>query len=190
MRRFQYVLPTIQQHFDTDHPEYARPRPEGSHPELLVLHHTGGHYAGDWPILTGQTDRWVSVHYYVTRDGTVWYLTDEALRASHAGVSVWEGRHNVNDFSLGIEMESTGHNGYTDPQYWGTVWLCMNLCLRYHIPFEGVVGHKHIAPGRKWDPGMLNLEEFRAHMGRVLAHDYLSDEANIRVNASLDDIRL
>src|SRR5262245_25653555 len=47
----------------------------------------------------------VSAHYTIDRDGTIAAHVSESRRAWHAGPSkVKDGRTNVNDFSIGIEL--------------------------------------------------------------------------------------
>ena len=95
----------------------------------------------------------VSPHYLVARDGTVYQLVREWNVAWHAGVSKMpgkNGRTNVNDFSIGIEMIGTKTSGYTDKQYAGLKKLIADIKSRHTIKY--VVGHDDIAPGRKTDP--------------------------------------
>ena len=55
----------------------------------------------------------VSSHYLIGRDGRIINLVDEKYRAWHAGVSEWKGIDNLNNNSIGIELENPGHEfGY------------------------------------------------------------------------------
>ena len=75
-------------------------------------------------------------------------------RAWHAGVSEFNGRQNCNDFSIGIELEGTEHQPYTDAQYQSLVQLTRQLMQDFPaITLDRIVGHQQIAPGRKTDPG-------------------------------------
>ncbi len=93
----------------------------------------------------------VSSHFVVRRDGGLWQFVPCAKRAWHAGVSAWEGRERVNDFSVGIELEGTDIEPYAGAQYTMLARLVKALVRRY--PITAVVGHSDIAPGRKTDPG-------------------------------------
>jgi hypothetical protein len=55
------------------------------------------------------------------------------------------------DFSIGIELEGTDFEPFTDLQYAVLARLTDALRLRY--PLADIAGHEHIAPGRKTDPG-------------------------------------
>jgi AmpD protein len=63
-----------------------------------------------------------------------------------------DSRDQINDFSIGIELVASGpHSDYTDDQYETLLALIASIRTRY--PITAIVGHEHIAPGRKSDPG-------------------------------------
>jgi len=93
----------------------------------------------------------VSAHFLVRRDGQVVQFVDAGLRAWHAGRSLWQGRDNCNDFSIGIELEGLEGQTFEVPQYAALVRLLAALARRY--PLRQVTGHEHVAPERKQDPG-------------------------------------
>ena len=96
----------------------------------------------------------VSSHFLIRRDGTLIQFVPTHMRAWHAGQSSFRGRSNVNDFSLGIELEGTDDSPFTDAQYDALTQLTNTLMLVYpRIDVAGLVGHSDIAPGRKTDPG-------------------------------------
>lgn len=93
----------------------------------------------------------VSAHFYVSRTGEPVQFVACGCRAWHAGASSWRGRDRCNDFSVGIELEGTDGEPYTDRQYDVLAALTRALLARY--PIADIVGHADIAPGRKTDPG-------------------------------------
>jgi AmpD protein len=93
----------------------------------------------------------VSAHFFIRRDGTLIQFVPCALRAWHAGVSVWQGRERCNDFSIGIELEGCDELAFAPVQY--AVLARLLTALRGHFPIRDIVGHADIAPGRKTDPG-------------------------------------
>ena len=136
--------------------------------ELLVLHNISlppGQYgngriaqlflgqlpAGVDPFLDTVRDLRVSAHLVIARDGTAVQFVGLRQRAWHAGVSWFEGRPRCNDFSIGIELEGTDVDPYTDAQYAALAALAPRL--RAALPLRAVRGHCHIAPVRKTDPG-------------------------------------
>lgn len=93
----------------------------------------------------------VSAHFYIRRDGRVVQFVGCDSRAWHAGQSSWCERENCNDFSVGIELEGSDSQPYSDEQYVSLWHLLDALLMRY--PISAIAGHCHIAPGRKTDPG-------------------------------------
>jgi AmpD protein len=143
-------------------------RPQGTAIELIVIHNISlppGVFDGDavielftnrldWdahPYYQGIRGLKVSAHFFIRRDGTLIQFVPCTLRAWHAGVSSWQERECCNDFSIGIELEGTDDQPFTDAQY-ATLAPLVQL-LKQAYPIRAVVGHSDIAPGRKTDPG-------------------------------------
>ena len=144
------------------------PRPAGAAVELVLIHSISqppGEYGGDAieQLFTNRLD-WdahpyyreirgleVSAHFLVRRDGELLQFVSCDERAWHAGPSSWQGRADCNDFSVGIELEGLEGEGFEVAQYVALTRLIGALALRY--PVAAVVGHEHVAPGRKNDPG-------------------------------------
>lgn len=144
------------------------PRPANTAVELAVLHSISlppGVYGGDAiaRLFTNQLD-WsahpyfqtirgleVSAHFLIRREGVVQQFVSCDDRAWHAGRSSWQGRENCNDWSVGIELEGLEGDVFEPGQYLALTRLLQALHQRY--PIAQLVGHEHIAPGRKIDPG-------------------------------------
>jgi AmpD protein len=94
----------------------------------------------------------VSAHLLIRRDGSMIQFVPFTRRAWHAGVSHFNGRERCNDFSIGIELEGTDTDRYTDVQYDQLIDVLAALKQRY-ASLTDVRGHADIAPGRKTDPG-------------------------------------
>lgn len=97
----------------------------------------------------------VSAHYIITRSGRVVQLVPPRYKAWHAGESRLpfpdDQRESVNAFSVGIELlEATGRP-FTSLQYLALAALIKRLSRKHRI--KNVLGHEHVAPGRKNDPG-------------------------------------
>ncbi len=135
---------------------------------LIVLHNISlppGEYggAGIIELFTNQLDpqahpyyagihqHKVSAHFLIRRDGQLLQFVSCLKRAWHAGVSQWQQRERCNDFSVGIELEGSDFEAYTEAQYANLQSLLAALQLSY--PIQAIVGHSDIAPGRKTDPG-------------------------------------
>ena len=129
---------------------------KGSDIKAIVLHHTGkgGMIAAVKWFKTKKSG--VSAHYVIDRDGTIVQMVKDENKAWHCGVSVLHGRPHVNRFSIGIEIVSTGEDGYTDEQYESVIFLCKMAKKKYDIEDDWIVGHAKIAPGRKYDPAKFD----------------------------------
>jgi len=127
-------------------------RPKGQEPTLIVLHSTAG--ASDRGDVAWCCDprAKVSYHAIVGRTGEVFVLVPFHERAWHAGVSEWQGRSNVNDFSLGLAF-SNRHDG-KEPLTRQQMDVMRGLVqgIRQRLPGIRVVTHGMVAPGRKDDP--------------------------------------
>ena len=127
--------------------------------DTLVLHYTGMQSGQAALDRLRDPQAQVSSHYVVEEDGRVFRLVPEALRAAHAGVSLWQGRSMLNDSSIGIEIVNPGHEwGYRPfpaAQLDAVQDLCRAVLSRHPIPPLRVVAHSDIAPNRKQDPGEL-----------------------------------
>ena len=144
------------------------PRPAGVAVDLVVVHSISlppGEYGGDAieRLFTNRLD-WeahpyyrqicglqVSAHFLVRRDGELLQFVSCDARAWHAGQSMWKGRADCNDFSIGIELEGLEGERFEAAQY-GSLARAITALVR-HYPIAAVAGHEHVAPGRKNDPG-------------------------------------
>ncbi len=96
----------------------------------------------------------VSAHFLIKRDGEILQFVPLDKRAWHAGKSCFQGRDSCNDFSIGIELEGADTIPYTDRQYQSLVELSNTIMEEYPaIDKDRIIGHEHIAPDRKTDPG-------------------------------------
>jgi N-acetylmuramoyl-L-alanine amidase len=131
---------------------------------FLVLHYTELDLASSVRALTGAS---VSAHYLVSDalPPVIYGLVDETCRAWHAGASHWQGRDNLNDTSIGIEIVNPGVSinpdgtlawyAFPAEQIDAVAELAREIIARYEIDPTCVVAHSDIAPRRKYDPGPL-----------------------------------
>ena len=180
------VRRVVSPHFDQ--------RPEPSDISLLVIHYIslppeqfGGGYVDDFfqgklnpkvhPYFNEIYQIRVSAHCLIERDGRVTQYVSFNQRAWHAGVSSFEGREKCNDFSIGIELEGSDQQPFTEAQYRELAVLTKRIMAAYpQITKQRIVGHCDIAPERKIDPGrgfalyykfqLLGLLEQRLHKKR------------------------
>lgn len=172
-------------------------------PTLIVLHYTasgGADGAGDAEYLSRASAR-ASAHVVVGRNGSIDQIIPFNKKAWHAGVSEYKGRKNVNDFSIGIEIDNWGwlkngksHSGqvvpeqfrfsgtrsghsqweaYREEQLQAVKEVVQSICDNY--PITDIVGHEDIAPGRKQDPGPA-LEKFMTELKEIHFEEDVTDK--------------
>lgn len=147
-------------------------RPSECEPELIVIHSIslppaqyGGPYIDqlftnslnpyEHPYFADIHQLTVSSHLLIRRCGEIVQYVGFDRRAWHAGASDYQGRTRCNDFSIGIELEGTDTDTYTEQQYHQLFAVIQRLLKTYpSLSPERITGHEHIAPGRKTDPGV------------------------------------
>lgn len=77
-------------------------------PDTLVLHFTAGGSLASAVKTLASPDVKASAHLVVGRGGEVVQMIPFDRIAWHAGVSSWNGRTNLNRFSIGIEIDNAG----------------------------------------------------------------------------------
>ncbi len=146
-------------------------RPEGAEVDLLVIHCISlppHRYGGNdieaffCNCLDGSRHPYfhkiqhlkVSAHFLIRRDGELLQFVATHMRAWHAGVSEHHGRCDVNDFSIGVELEGADDQPFAERQYQTLIELTRVLTAVYPgIDAANLVGHCDVAPARKTDPG-------------------------------------
>ncbi|WOE33156.1 MULTISPECIES: 1,6-anhydro-N-acetylmuramyl-L-alanine amidase AmpD [unclassified Acinetobacter] len=154
-------------------------RPNDTEIELIVLHNIslppsqfGGGYIQqffqnqlDWnihPYFKTIEGMQVSAHLLILRTGDVLQFVNFADRAWHAGRSIYLGKNECNDYSIGIELEGSDDLDFTMIQYQKLAEVVVVLQEKYPKIQQHIAGHSDIAPGRKTDPGpFFNWMKFR-----------------------------
>lgn len=150
----------------------------GNNPQFIVLHFTAGGFDGAIQTLTQPGG--LSSHYVISKKGEITQLVKEENIAFHAGKSFYDGLTDLNNCSIGIEMENWGslyknnlgkicrwtgaeHTGrfkFVNQIYWdyypfiqlaSVTELIRDIKTRFSL--IKIVGHDQIAFGRKNDPG-------------------------------------
>ena len=162
-----HCLTSVRQH----HSPNQSARDVGCVVDLLVLHNIslppgefGGCHVEDFfcnnlevglhPFFLEIADVKVSAHLLIDRAGLITQFVPFNRKAWHAGKSCFAGREDCNDFSIGIELEGTDDEHFTDSQYLSLINITKLLMQEYpEITEDRIVGHSDIAPDRKTDPG-------------------------------------
>ena len=151
--------------------------------KYLIIHYTGmiDFYSAYRKLNDLKSE--VSCHYLISREGKIYNLLCPKFKGWHAGISEWKNVKNLNDYSIGIELENKGHeHGYknfTDSQYYKLKKLIKFLKSNFFIQDKDIIFHSDIAPNRKKDPGekfiikKLGIERFNFHKRKNLSIDGL-----------------
>ncbi len=123
-------------------------------PNFVIIHHTAQNSC-EQTLQTFTLPRTqVSAHYVICKDGTIYHMLNDYLRAWHAGNSRWGNLTDVNSSSIGIEIDNNGFEIFTDQQINSLLILLGALKKNYSIPASNFIGHADIAPTRKNDPNV------------------------------------
>lgn len=146
-------------------------RPENTEIDLIVIHNISlppGEFGGPWidylftnqlpaehhPYFASIHQLQVSSHALIRRNGEITQFVPFHKRAWHAGQSEYQGRSRCNDFSIGIELEGSDDQPFSEQQYQSLGELIQALLANYpDLSTSRITGHSDIAPGRKTDPG-------------------------------------
>lgn len=123
-------------------------------PNFVVIHHTAQN-STEQTLKTFTTPRTqVSAHYVIGRDGQVYHMLSDYLRAWHGGVAKWGNTTDINSSSIGIELDNNGFEPFDLRQISSLLTLLDTLKKNHNIPAANFIGHSDIAPGRKVDPNV------------------------------------
>lgn len=137
--------------------------------DLIIVHSSVGSFGSSLGWLTNPASG-VSSHYLVSPAGDIAFIVPEEDIAWHAGVSFWQGRSNLNRYSIGIELANRGGmkgipaEPYPAVQLQTAAALIADICRRRTINPDRnhIVSHADVAPGRKHDPIALDMNTLRA----------------------------
>jgi N-acetylmuramoyl-L-alanine amidase len=121
-------------------------------PNFVIIHHTAQNSCEQTLQTFTLARTQVSAHYVICKDGTVYHMLNDLLRAHHAGVSKWGNTTDLNSSSIGIELDNNGFEHFTEQQMQSLLTLLDRLKKAYSIPAPNFIGHGDIAPTRKNDP--------------------------------------
>jgi hypothetical protein len=172
----------------------------------VLAHHTGSYddiadqpsdqsYA-QWMAFEGRADLNPPIcNLALSAEGVVYVCSSG--NANHAGEARASGpmpaAPDGNALYVGIEAMNSGTQG------WGSVGrdvsgaevtqgeayarLCAALCLHYGWPASHVRGHKETSVTGKWDPGGLDMDNFRAAVARLMSEEDIVTPEDIKAIA-------
>ena len=110
---------------------------------LIVLHTTEAPAKSSLNKLSERGE----AHYCVVEDGTVYRIVDRNREAFHAGRSMWNGKEDCDEYTIGIEVVGYHDKAVTLQQIAALKELVARLKRMYSVPDARVVCHSHVAYG-------------------------------------------
>ena len=138
-------------------PNFNTPKRQKKNIKYIIIHYTG--MKNELSALNRLTDykSKVSAHYFIKKNGKIINLVPDLYEAWHAGKSNWKNIQSLNRYSIGVEIQNSGHENlyekYSNKQMNSVKKLLKFLTVRYKVNCKNILGHSDIAPNRKKDPG-------------------------------------
>jgi len=123
---------------------------------FILLHTTEGPSKGSLSKVRQNGE----AHYFIDEAGVVYRVIHQNRVAYHAGRSMWDGRTNLDLYSLGIEIAGYHDRGITQAQYGAARELLAELQRVYNVPDERILTHSMVAYGAP------NRWHKKSHRGR------------------------
>jgi N-acetylmuramoyl-L-alanine amidase len=140
-------------------------------PNYVVIHHTEQDSTAQTLKTFTKPETQVSAHYVIGKDGKVYHMLHDNLRAWHAGNSKWGNDTDLNSSSIGIELDNNGAEPFPEAQIISLIKVLAILKKTHKIPTANFIGHSDIAPVRKVDPNAFFPWKRLAESGYGLWYD-------------------
>ena len=138
-------------------PNFNTPKRIKKKIKYIIIHYTGmKNELSALNRLTNYKSK-VSAHYFIKKNGKILNLVPDLYEAWHAGISNWKNIQSLNRYSIGVEIQNSGHENFNEKfsgkQIKSLKKLLRFLTVRYRVNRRNILGHSDIAPYRKKDPG-------------------------------------
>ena len=138
-------------------PNFSLPKRPHKKIKFIIIHYTGMKKESLAIKRLCNPAAKVSSHYFIKKNGSVLELVPDLFEAWHAGKSSWKKYSSLNKYSIGIEIQNSGHDNYyenfSSKQIVSLKKILIHLIRTYKIDKKNILGHSDIAPNRKKDPG-------------------------------------
>jgi N-acetyl-anhydromuramyl-L-alanine amidase AmpD len=137
-------------------------------PRAVVLHHSGGSYAGGASWIKNPQSR-VSYHCLVAQDGRRTVFASPTQRTWHAGKSEWRGRGDLNSWSVGAAFAgNTWEHALSEDAMASMAEYLVPIMREHGLTLQDVTDHRTVSPGRKDDLRPIELERFLRFLSKRL----------------------
>ena len=149
--------------------------------ELIVLHTTEAPAKSSLNKLSERGE----AHFCVTEEGAVYRIVDRDREAFHAGRSMWNGKEDVDKFSIGIECVGYHDKPMPPAQIAAIRDLVAELKTMYRLSDSQVVCHSHVAYGapNKWQK---RNHRGRKRCGMLFAMPSVRAQLNLKDKPKID----
>lgn len=120
-----------------------RERARRTSTQYIILHTTEAEASSSLNKLSRNGE----AHYCVDRNGKVYRIVDRSRVAYHCGTSMWMGRRNLDEVSIGIEVVGYHDRALTVAQYRALKELVHTLQKTYDVKDANVMPHAQVAYG-------------------------------------------
>ena len=144
-----------------------RERPRRASTLYIILHTTEGPEQASLNKVRQNGE----CHYFLTTAGKCYRIVDPSRVAYHAGRSMWNGRKDIDSYSIGIECSGYYYRSLTSAQSRALAELIAQLQKTYNIADERVMPHCMVAYGSP------NRWHRRSHRGRKRCGAFFADPA-------------
>ena len=138
-------------------PNFNLPKRTKKSIKFIILHYTGMRKESSAIKKLCDFNSKVSAHYFIKKNGNILNLVPDLYEAWHAGKSSWKKFKSINKYSVGIEIQNSGHyysyEKFSIKQINSLKKLIKKLIKIYKINRKNILGHSDISPNRKKDPG-------------------------------------
>lgn len=148
---------------------------------LIILHTTEAHAKSSLNKLSERGE----AHYCVVENGTVYRIIDRDKEAFHAGRSMWNGREDCDEYTIGIEVVGHHDKPVTLAQLEAIKELVSQLQNVYKLKDSQVVCHSHVAYGapNKWHK---KKHRGRKRCGMLFAMPSVRSKLDLATRPALD----
>jgi N-acetylmuramoyl-L-alanine amidase len=138
-------------------------------PKAIVLHHSGGSYAGGVSWIKNPASR-VSYHCLIAQDGRRTVFANPEQRTWHAGVSTWRGKRDLNSWSVGVAFEGdTNKRELAEAEMASLAEYLAPIMREYRLTVADVTDHRTVSPGRKDDLAPKAFAAVKKYLATALA---------------------
>lgn len=118
-------------------------RPKRKSTDFIILHTTEGASKGSLNKVRENGE----AHYFIDPAGRVYRIIDKQRIAFHAGRSMWSGRTDLDNYSIGIEVAGFHNKDITSAQYKALKEVVSELKKIYKVSDDRILTHSMIAYG-------------------------------------------